>query len=153
MGSEKISYAGVIGAVAGFVGIMGLASGWFANGGRVLAGTADVSGQLAFVMAVATFVFGGAYILMSDAGIRRAMGALMTLCAVLLTLSVLWGSQRADVVVAGGGTAKGLLLSALGGIMGVSAGLLALQASIQADEVRADPEPEPEREPAPAAAE
>lgn len=153
MASQKISYAGVIGAVAGFVGIMGLANGWFTDGSRVFEGTADVSGQLAFVMAVATFVFGGAYILMSDAGIRRAMGALMTLCAVLLTLSVLWGSQRADIVIVGGGTDKGLLLSALGGLLGVCAGLLALQASIEADEGKADPEPEPEREHAAAAAE
>jgi hypothetical protein len=151
MGSQKISYAGVIGAVAGFVGIMGLGTGWFTDGTRVFEGTADVSGTLAFAMAVATFVFGGAYILMSDAGIRRAMGALMTLCAVLLTLAVLWGSQRADVVMLGGGIHKGLLLSGLGGVLGVCAGLLALQASIQADEGKADAEPE--REPAAAAAE
>lgn len=77
----------------------------------------------------------------------------MTLCAVLLTLSVLWGSQRADIVIVGGGTDKGLLLSALGGLLGVCAGLLALQASIEADEGKADPEPEPEREHAAAAAE
>jgi hypothetical protein len=155
MGSEKISYAGVTGAVAGFVGIMGLATGWFTDGAQVVEGTADVSGKLAFAMAMGTFVFGGAYILMSDPGIRRAMGAIMTLCAVMLTLSVLWGLQRADLVLANGGTDKGLLLSALGGLLGVCGGLVALQASIEADEAEEgrDPEREPEPERAAARAE
>ena len=134
MGSEKITYAGVIGAAAGFVGIMGLASGWFTDGTQVVEGTADVSGKLAFAMSIGTFVFGGAYILMSDPGIRRAMGALVTLCAVVLILASLWGQQRADQLVPNGGTDQGLLLSALGGMLGVCAGLLALQASMKADE-------------------
>src|SRR3990172_6777971 len=86
MGSEKITYAGVIGAAAGFVGIMGLASGWFTDGTQVVEAPADVSGKLAFAMSIGTFVFWGAYILMSDPGIRRAMGALVTLCAVVLIL-------------------------------------------------------------------
>lgn len=138
MGSEKINYAGVLGAVAGFVGIMGLAAGWFAAGDQVVGGMADVSGELAFAMSMATFVFGGAYILMSDAQVRRAMGALMTLCAVMLTLACLWGLQRADVVISDGAVDKGLLLSALGGVLGICGGLLALQQSIRADEAKAE---------------
>jgi drug/metabolite transporter (DMT)-like permease len=136
MGSEKITYAGVIGAAAGFVGVMGLASGWFTDGIQVVEGTADVSGKLAFAMAIATFVFGGAYILLSDPGIRRAMGALVALCAVVLTLACLWGQQRADQLFTNGGTDQGLFLSALGGVLGICAGLLALQTSIEADEAR-----------------
>jgi len=133
MGAGKITYAGVIGAVAGFVGVIGLAS-WFTDGTRVLEGTADVSGKLAFAMSLGTFAFGGAYLLLSDAGIRRAMGALMTLSAVVLTVSCLWGQQRADHVIANGGTDQGLLVSALGGLLGICAGLLALQASMSADQ-------------------
>ena len=143
MGSEKITYAGVIGAAAGFVGLLGLATGWFTNGVDVVEGTADVSGKLAFAMSVATFVFGGAYILMSDPGIRRAMGALMTLCAVVLTLSCLWGVQRAGEFIAGASTDTGLMISALGGLLGICAGLLALQASMKVDEAKAAPEPAP----------
>jgi hypothetical protein len=78
---------------------------------------------------------------MSDAGIRRAMGALMTLCAVVLTLSCLWGLQRADQVGANVDPDKGLFLSALGGLLGICAGLLALQASMKADEVKEAAEP------------
>jgi hypothetical protein len=134
MGAGKITYAGVIGAVAGFVGVIGLGAGWFTNGTLVFEGTADVSGKLALWMSIATFAFGGAYILLSDAGIRRAMGALITISAVLLTLSCLWGQQRADQIIANGATDQGLLLSALGGLLGICAGLLALQASMKADE-------------------
>jgi hypothetical protein len=144
MGSGKITYAGVIGAAAGFVGLMGLATGWFTDGIQVVEGTVDVSGKLAFAMSVATFVFGGAYILLSDAGIRRAMGALMTLCAVMLTLSCLWGLQRADQVGTNVDPDQGLFLSALGGLLGICAGLLALKDSMQADEAaKAAPEPSP----------
>lgn len=138
MGSEKITYAGVIGSAAGFVGIMGLAVGWFTDGVQSVQGTADTSGNLAFAMAAATFVFGAAYLLFSDSGIRRAMGALMTLCAVILVLACLWGQQRADELIAGGGADNGLLISALGGILGICAGLLALQASMKHDEAKAE---------------
>ncbi len=137
MRAGKITYAGVIGAVAGFVGVIGLGAGWFTDGTQVLEGTADVSGELAFAMSIGTFAFGGAYLLLSDAGIRRAMGALMTLSAVVLTLSCLWGQQRADQLVVNGGTAEGLLVSALGGLLGICAGLLALQASMGADQAKA----------------
>lgn len=136
MGSQKITYAGVIGSAAGFVGIMGLAVGWFTDGVQVVQGTADTSGTLAFVMSAGLFVFGAAYLLMSDPGIRRAMGALITLCAVLLIVACLWGQQRADQLLAGGGADNGLLLSGLGGLLGICAGLLALQASMKADVVR-----------------
>ena len=138
MGSEKITYAGVIGSASGFVGIMGLAVGWFTDGVQVVHGTADTSGDLAFAMAVATFVFGAAYLLFTDRGIRRAMGALMTLTAVMLVLACLWGQQRADEVLAGGGADNGLLLSALGGMLGICAGLLALQASMKEDEAKVE---------------
>jgi drug/metabolite transporter (DMT)-like permease len=143
MESGKITYAGVIGAAAGFVGLMGLATGWFTDGIQVVEGTADVSGKLAFAMSIATFVFGGAYIVMSDAAIRRAMGALMTLCAVLLTLSCLWGLQRADQVGPNVDSDQGLFLSALGGLLGICAGLLALQASMKVDEAAEAAEPSP----------
>lgn len=133
MDSQKITYAGVIGAVAGVLGLLGVLVGWFDGGAGTVKGTADVSGDLAFWSSIATFAFGGAYILLSDPQIRRAMGALMTLSAVVLALGAIWGFTRADQVAAGYDAATGLFVSALGGVLGIAAGLLALQSSMKAD--------------------
>ena len=132
MPSQKITYAGVVGAVAGIVGVFGIYAGWFADGAGSLDGTVDVSGKLGLAFAIATFAFGGAYILLSDPGIRRAMGALMTISAVLLTISTIWAVTRAADVA--DGTSTGLLVSGMGGLLGICAGFLALQASMDADE-------------------
>jgi hypothetical protein len=134
MGSGKIAYAGVVGAVAGIVGLIGVFAGWFSNDAQTVRGTADVSGQLALWASIGTFAFGGAYVVLSDPQIRRAMGALMTISAVILTIGVVWGMTRAEQVGPGADTATGLLTSALGGVLGIAAGLLALQSSMKADE-------------------
>jgi hypothetical protein len=132
--SGKITYTGVVGAVAGVVGFVGIYQGWFTNDATSVTGTADVSGKLAWGMALGTFVFGGAYILITDVGIRRAMGALMTLCAVILTLACVWGLTRAGDVGGGGyDSDTGLLVSTLGGVLGICAGFLALRQSMKAD--------------------
>jgi len=130
MDTKKISYAGVAGAVAGIVGILGVYASWWESDTVVYKGTADVSGALALAMAIGTFAFGGAYVLISDARIRRAMGALMTLCAVVLTLACIWGLTRADSVEMGASVSSGLYVSALGGVVGIAAGLLALRDSM-----------------------
>jgi hypothetical protein len=90
-------------------------------------------------MAIATFAFGGAYILMSDPRIRRSMGALMTLTSVVLALAAVWGSTRAEEVAAGASTETGLLISGIGGILGIGAGLLALRDSQAVDAAEAKP--------------
>ena len=141
MESGKISYPGVAAAVAGVVGLLGVYSDWWETSEAVYNGTADVSGSLALAMSIAVFVFGGAHILMSDGEIRRAMAALFALCSVVLALSSLWGSTRADEVAAGATTETGLWVSAMGGAMGIAAGVLAFKSTPDAGAPTAsDPE-------------
>ncbi|HEX6844060.1 MAG TPA: hypothetical protein VF235_02990 [Actinomycetota bacterium] len=135
---QKLNYAGIAGAVAGVVGILGVYSDWWASDTAIYHGTADVSGTLALAMSLGLFVFGGAYVLLADAGIRRAMGALMTICAVLLTLACVWGLTRADQVEAGATVESGMYVSLLGGLVGIAAGLLALRNAQRADATRDD---------------
>jgi hypothetical protein len=130
---NTITYAGIAGAVAGVVGLIGVYADWWSTADATFDGTADASGSLALAMSIATFAFGGAYILMSDARIRRAMGALMTLTAVVLALATVWGTTRADEVAAGASTETGLWISGIGGILGIAGGLLALRDSQAAD--------------------
>lgn len=134
MGSGKISYTGVAGAVAGIVGVLGIFAGWWETSSEVFYGTADISGQLGLAMAIATFAFGGAYILMADEGVRRAMGSLMTLCAVVLTLACVWGFSREADVAAGASVDAGLYVSVLGGLAGIVAGLMAIRDKMMASE-------------------
>jgi uncharacterized membrane protein len=96
-------------------------------------GTADISGQLALAMSIGLFAFGAAYVLFSDHRIRRAMGALMTLFAVVLTLACVWGLQRADNVAPGASTQVGLWVSLLGGVMGIAASMLAVKYAADED--------------------
>ena len=139
MDRNTITYAGVAGAVAGVIGLIGVYADWWATADAGFDGTADVSGTLGLAMAIATFAFGGAYILMSDPRIRRSMGALMTLTSVVLALAAVWGSTRAEEVAAGASTETGLLISGIGGILGIGAGLLALRDSQAVDAAEAKP--------------
>lgn len=127
MRSEQLSYPGIAGAVAGVVGLFGVYSSWFevsGPGGTLkLDGTADASGTLALAMSIALFAFSVAYVLLDDARVRRAMAALMTVTAVVLTLAVVWGIARAD----GTDLAFGIWLSGLGAVLGVGAGILTLR--------------------------
>jgi hypothetical protein len=146
MESDKINYAGVAGAVAGIIGLFGIYANWWSSAGVGFDGTDDVSGALALSMSLGTFVFGGAYVLMSDPKIRRAMGALMTLTAVILTLACVWGLTRGDEVAVKASVDVGLWISVLGGVLGISAGLLALRSAQEMDEVApasAAPAPQP----------
>jgi hypothetical protein len=145
MGSGKISYAGIAGSVAGVVGLLGVYANWWESSTAVYAGTADASGGLALAMSLATFAFGGAFVLLSDARIRRAMGALMTLTTALLTIACIWGLGRGEQVAADAAVATGLYVSMMGGAVGVAASILALQditktdAEIEAGEREAEP--------------
>ena len=55
------------------------------------------------------------------------MGALATLCAVVLTLACVWGLLRADNIAPGASVSTGLFVSTLGGVLGIAAGLLVLR--------------------------
>jgi hypothetical protein len=134
MRSGKIHYAGVIGAVAGVLSVLGVYSIWWQTEGPDFRGTAHVTGDLALWASIAMFVFAGASILFSDPGIRRAMGALMTISAVVLTAAAVVGAYSGDEVASGATIGGGLWASGLAGLLGICAGLLALQGSIKADE-------------------
>ena len=126
MDKAKISYAGSAPPSPASSG----SSASTPPGGRPIPlynGTADISGQLALAMSVGLFAFGGAYVLIGDARIRRAMGALATLCAVVLTLACVWGLLRTDNIAPGATASTGLFVSALGGVLGIAAGLLVLR--------------------------
>lgn len=139
MRDEKINYAGIAAAVGGIVGLLGIYANWWSTETVDFTGTQDVSGKLALAMSLGTFVFGGAYVLMSDPGIRRAMGALMTLTAVVLTLACVWGLTRGDEVALGASAEVGLWISVLGGVIGIAGGLLALRNAQVVDETRREP--------------
>lgn len=128
MQSEKLSYPGIAGAVAGVVGLLGVFMSWFEiagpNGTIRIDGTAHSSGKLAFAMSIALFAFSVGYVLLDDRRIRRSMAALIIASAVILVLACLMG-----VTSAGDGTdlAVGFSLSVLGGLLGVGAGVLTLR--------------------------
>lgn len=127
MQSEKLSYPGIAGAVAGVVGLLGVFLSWFeirgANGSIKIDGTAHSSGKLAFAMAIALFAFSVGYVLLDDRRIRRSMAALIIASAAILILAVVLG------VTSAGNTdlAVGISISALGGLLGVGAGILTLR--------------------------
>ncbi|MDH5224901.1 MAG: hypothetical protein OEW46_09035 [Actinomycetota bacterium] len=127
MDTEKLSYPGIAGAVAGVVGLAGVYVSWFQisgpSGTLKVDGVADASGTLGLAMSLALFAFSVAYVLMADVPLRRAFAALMTVTAVVLTLSCIWGVARAD----GADLAFGIYLSGLGGVLGVASGILTLR--------------------------
>ena len=128
MQSEKLSYPGIAGAVAGVVGLLGVFMSWFEiavpNGTIRISGTAHSSGKLAFAMSIALFAFSVGYVLLDDRRIRRSMAALIIASAVILVLACLMGVTSADD---GTDLAVGFSLSVLGGLLGVGAGILTLR--------------------------
>ena len=130
---RTFNYAGVGGAVAGVVSLLGIYSYWWSTDTASYDGVADVSGRLALGMSIGLFAFGVAYVLISDRAIRRAMGASMTLCAVVLTLACAWAVLRSDEVASGATVELGLWVSAIGGILGIVASSLALRDAVSAD--------------------
>lgn len=128
MQSEKLSYPGIAGAVAGVVGLLGVFMSWFEiagpNGTIRIDGTAHSSGKLAFAMSIALFAFSVGYVLLDDRRIRRSMAALIIASAVILVLACLLGvTSAADST----DLAVGFSLSVLGGLLGVGAGILTLR--------------------------
>jgi len=138
MEQGKISYAGVGAAVAGVIGLLGIYATWWQTPLKDYNGTADTAGVLALAMSIGLFAFGAAYVVMSDPQIRRALGALATLCAVILTLACVWGAIGADNVAPDATVGTGLVVSALGGVLGICAGLLVMRDNAVADAAPAD---------------
>lgn len=127
MRAEKLSYPGIAGSVAGVLGLMGVYSVWFEVSGPLgtstIDGTGDASGTLALAMTIALFAFSVGYVLLDDPRLRRAFAALMTVTAVVLTLACVWGVTRAD----GSDLGFGMWLTAVGGVLGIGAGILTLR--------------------------
>ena len=130
---RKLNHAGIGGAVAGVVSLLGIYSYWWSTDAASYDGVADVSGRLALGLSIGMFAFGVAYVLISDRAIRRAMGALMTICAVMLTLACAWAVLRSDDVASGATVELGLWVSAIGGILGIVASSLALRDAVSSD--------------------
>jgi len=66
MKDQRLNYAGIGGAVAGVVGLLGIYADWWETDTTVYHGTADISGQLALAMSIGLFAFGVAYVVFSD---------------------------------------------------------------------------------------
>jgi hypothetical protein len=130
---RRLNYAGIGGAAAGVISLLGIYSYWWSTDTTSYDGVADISGRLALGMSIGLFAFGVAYVLMSDPAIRRAMGALMTVCAVVLTLACVWGVFRTDDLAPGAGVELGLWVSGIGGVLGIVASFLALRDAMAAD--------------------
>jgi len=139
MKAGKISYAGVGVTVGGVLGFLGVLVGWFSysyplNGGTAtvtLSGTADWTGTAALVASIAAFAFGGAYVLIQDAKLRRTIGVLMAVASAFLLVMSLVGFGRVAEAV-GVPTAvfttaahTGLVVSFAGGVIAMVGSLLA----------------------------
>ena len=140
MQTEKLSYPGIAGAVAGVVALIGVFASWYQidgpGGSLKIDGTASSSGKLAFAMSIALFAFSVGYVLLDDRRIRRSMAALIIASAVILVLACVLGVTDAD----GADLAIGLSLSTLGGVLGVGAGILTLRDAPVGEEMPDDAE-------------
>ncbi|MGZ5213069.1 MAG: hypothetical protein ACXWYT_01230 [Actinomycetota bacterium] len=151
MKAGKISYAGVGAAGGGVIGFLGVMVGWFSyshplgNGTATvsLSGTADWTGTVAMAAAFGAFAFGGAFVLLQDAKLRRISGVLMAVCsAFLLVMSLLGNSRISDAVGAPASVfttaaGKGLMISFAGGVVAMVGSFLASREILAAGRVGA----------------
>ena len=150
---QALSYPALGAMTGGFLGLLGIFLGWFvyeaqvAGGGAeslVLRGTQDLSGQLAALGAIVSFLGGGAMLLMADARIGRWATMAAGIGAVFLLAFSATGLFRADAVLqsagaagsAGNGTAFGAYLSALGGVVATAAVMLGIVRDRETAEAR-----------------
>jgi hypothetical protein len=125
----------------GFLGLLGIFLGWFvyrthpAGGGVdsiIVRGTQDLSGELAALGAIVSFVGGGAMLLLADAKINRWATMVAGAGAVFLLAFSAAGLFRADAAlsspgaVGGAGTAFGAYVSALGGVIATASVMLGI---------------------------
>ena len=151
MKAGKISYAGVGVAVGGLIGFLGVLVGWFSysyplgNGTATvsLSGTVDWTGTVAMAAAFGAFAFGGAYVLLQDAKVRRITGILMAVCSAFLLVMSLFGFGRiSDAVgvpasVFTTATGKGLMISFAGGVVALVGSFFASREILAAGPVAA----------------
>ncbi|MEP6973649.1 MAG: hypothetical protein ABI869_05850 [Actinomycetota bacterium] len=154
MKAGKISYAGVGVAVGGVIGFIGIMVGWFtysfplANGVATvtLHGTADWTGGVAMAAAFGAFAFGGAYLLIQDAKLRKLTSVLMGVSSAFLLMFSIYGYTRiSDAVgvpaaVFSSGAGKGIVISFVGGVVALVGSLLASRESTESVEVEPQPQ-------------
>lgn len=134
MDDKRFSYEGVACAVAGVLGIIGVLNTWWQIGRFEFDGTSDASGTWAFAMAIATFAFGVAYVVMSDAAIRKISSILMAVSATLMTAAAIAGIGRAEQVRVDAEPGMGLWITLAAGAIGMVGGYLGVRASSRAAE-------------------
>jgi len=156
MKSGKYSYPGIGVAVGGLIGMVGVIAHWFTfsfplGGGTAtvsLSGRVDWTGAVALAASFGAFAFGGAYVLMPDAQIRRVMGVLMAICAAFMLFMPLFGYGRVDEAVGipavafSAKAAAGLAVSFLGGVVASVGALLASKEMLASTPSTAEPEAE-----------
>lgn len=157
MKAGKISYAGVGVAVGGVIGFLGVMVGWFkvsfplGNGTATLSlhGTADWTGTAALIAAFGAFAFGGAYLLVADAKLKKLVGVLMGASSAFLLMFSIFGYTRiSDAVgtpaaVFTSGAGKGLAVSFAGGVVALVGSLLASRESVDSPEATTEAEAQP----------
>ena len=105
---QALSYPALGAMIGGFLGLLGIFLGWFVyeaqlGGGGVdslvLRGTQDLSGKLAALGAIVSFLGGGAMLLMADARIGRWATMAAGVGAVFLLAFSAAGLFRADAAL------------------------------------------------------
>jgi hypothetical protein len=156
MKAGKISYAGVGVAVGGVIGFLGVMVGWFkfsfplGNGTATVSlhGTADWTGTAALIAAFGAFAFGGAYLLVDDAKLKKLMSVLMGASSACLLMFSIFGYTRISDAVGipaaqfTSGAGKGIVISFAGGVVALVGSLLASRESTEPAE-KAEPQPAP----------
>jgi hypothetical protein len=146
MRQDKIDYVGVLGAVGGLLGFIGVYLNWWYysfpyQGLGITVGVSglnDWSGVAALVAGIAALAFGGAYLLMDDPGIRKITGGLMGVGAIFLLGMTVLGMFRTSAAVGSPvipgtpgsvvkfsiGLSGGIFLSMVGGVVAVIATIM-----------------------------
>lgn len=138
---QALSYPPLGAMTGGFLGLLGIFMGWFVyrtqlEGGGIdsliVRGTQDLSGQLAELGAIVSFVGGGAMLLLADARINRWATMAAGAGAVFLLAFSTAGLFRADAAlpvgaaVGGAGIAFGAYVSASGGVIATASVMLGI---------------------------
>jgi hypothetical protein len=144
--ASEISYGGIAAAIGGLIGLLGVYIGWWqytltASGVAATVrvdGSTDWTGSVAVVASIAVLAFGAAFVIMTDAMIRRfstwivALGGIVMLVVAGIAFgraSDVIGTPALLTVMGGSGQlatdpAVGLYGSAVGGIFALVGAIL-----------------------------